>query len=66
MVVYNGDKKIFDYDIGNLEFGVGKVISTKNIKIFGNNESLNFIVDKDNLISEITKKNNIQILVLKE
>ena len=66
LTVYNGDKKIFDYDVGILDFGVGKVISTKNIKVFGNNESLNFIVDKDNLISEITKKNNIQTLVLKE
>jgi len=66
LLVYNGDKRIFEYNLGSLEIGVGKVVSTKNTKIFGSNENLTFIVDRDNLISEISEKNNIEALSLKE
>ncbi|MEK6873387.1 MAG: CARDB domain-containing protein [Nanoarchaeota archaeon] len=64
--VYHGDKKIFDYNLGSLDIGVGKVISTKNTKIFGNSENLTFIIDKNNVVGEINKQNNIRVLALKE
>ncbi|MBS3073124.1 matrixin family metalloprotease [Candidatus Pacearchaeota archaeon] len=66
LYVYHGDKEVFDYDVGALDFGVGKVVSTKNTKIFGSSNNLTFIADKNNDINEISESNNIQVLVLKE
>ena len=66
LLVYSGNKGIFTYDLRSLEIGVGKVITARNIRLLGGNESVTFAVDRDNLISEISEKNNIEALILKE
>jgi hypothetical protein len=62
--VYSDNEKVSSYDLGSLDIGSGKLITVENLRVFGSPKNMIFIIDEENSLSEINKKNNKRILTL--
>jgi len=56
--IYADGNKIDDLEFGDINFGEGRIIHAKNIKIPSSTEKISFIIDEDLIIEELSEKNN--------
>lgn len=66
LFLYADGEKISLYDLGNLEIGAGKLMKVENLNIPRSMTNIIFIIDENNSISEIDKKNNKRSLILQQ
>lgn len=64
LYLYADDKRISSYNLGEMQIGEGQLIKVENLQIGYLASNLIFILDENNSISEINKKNNKRILNL--
>jgi len=57
--VYVGDKRVFDFDVGEFEIGSVKVVNLDRIRLPNTNSEIYVVLDYENKIQEINKSNNI-------
>ena len=63
LTILDNDEVVEETDLGVLKFGSGISLQTQNLKLIRlNPEKISFIIDKENKIKEIDKKNNIAIV----
>ncbi len=56
--IYSNDELATDYDLDEIDIGVKKILSVENLKISRSSEEISFVVDENNLVSEIFENNN--------
>jgi len=67
LTILDGENIIEEKDMGEIEFGAGVTLTTKNLKLKKlNPDQIQFIIDKDNIIREIDETNNIGDIKLSE
>jgi len=54
-----------DFDLDQINYGAGIAVEIKNLKLISRNpKEIKFVIDRDNLIKEIDKENNIAVISL--
>ncbi len=64
--VYDGDKRILDYELGEIELGTGKILNVTNVRISRSVNELNFVIDYGGSIAEINEEDNELNLVVSD
>lgn len=60
VTLYADKVKVDEFGIEKIEIGAGKVITAQNLRLPSNTvESLKLVIDEDNKIEELDKKNNV-------
>ena len=62
--IYANSDKVSNYEIGGLDIGAGKIIRGENLAVPYSTTNLTFIIDEDDSIFELNKKNNKKNLIL--
>ena len=62
--IYANSDKVSNYEIGGLDIGAGKIIRVENLAVPYSTTNLTFIIDEDDSIFELNKKNNKKNLIL--
>ena len=62
--IYADSDKVGNYEIGGLDIGAGKIIRVENLAVPYGTTNLTFIIDEEDSVFEINKKNNKKNLVL--
>lgn len=65
LIIYANDIKVERFELGEIEFGVTKILEVENLRLPSRNiKSLRIVIDKDNIIKEFDEKNNKVDMVL--
>ncbi len=64
--IFERDKLVKTIDLEEIGFGAGITLDIKNLNLlYRNSEEIKFVIDSDNKIKEINKKNNVAIINFK-
>ena len=63
--IFDDNESVESHDIGNISYGAGIVVQMENLKLIRLNPSeISFVIDSNNSIDELDKKNNIATVKL--
>ncbi len=62
--IYTNSDKVSNYEIGSLDIGAGKIIRVENLAVPYSTTNLTFIIDEEDSVFELNKKNNKKNLIL--
>ena len=62
--IYSGNDFIKRYNLGDIDFGEGKIFKVSNVMFLHQSSNLTFVIDNENTIPEINEENNKVDLVL--
>jgi hypothetical protein len=67
LVLYSDGEEVKTFDVGDTEYGGGRVLRTKNVKLPDNDATeITFVIDPQNNIEEYDKENNKITLQVRE
>jgi len=65
LTVNSGNKEISVLNLGEIDVGYGRTLRVGNLKLPSRSvERIEFIIDADNSVRELNKKNNIVVMVV--